>query len=55
MVGFYCIAFIEYVVAGEMSLDYTDLFSPNVYEKIDKITYKHLKDRYDKRERKLWL
>ena len=27
--GFYCIAFIEYILAGKTLLDYTNLFSPN--------------------------
>ena len=52
MVGFYRIAFIEYMIAEETSLDYTDLFSPNDYKKIGKIMCKYLKDRFDKRERK---
>ena len=25
--GFYCIAFVEYIFAGKISLDYTNLFS----------------------------
>ena len=31
--GFYCIAFIEYMVAVKTLLDYTNLFSPNDYKK----------------------
>ena len=31
MCGFYCIAFIEYMIAGKTLLDYTNLFSPNDY------------------------
>ena len=31
--GFYCIAFIEYMVAVKTFLDYTNLFSPNDYKK----------------------
>ena len=30
---FYCITFIEYMIAGETLLDYTNLFSPNEKEK----------------------
>ena len=30
---FYCIAFIEYMIPGKTLLDYTNLFSRNVYEK----------------------
>ena len=32
--GFYCIAFIEYMIAGNTLLDYTNLFSPNDYKKM---------------------
>ena len=34
---FYCITFIEYTLAGKTLLDYTNLFSPNDYNKNDKI------------------
>ena len=34
---FYCIAFIQYIVAEKTLLDYTDLFSPNDYKRNDKI------------------
>ena len=30
---FYCIAFIEYLLEGKTLLDYTNLFSPNDYNK----------------------
>ena len=35
--GFYCIAFIEYLLVGETFLDYTNLFSPNDYNKNNEI------------------
>ena len=38
MCGFYCSAFIEYMLAGKTLLDYTNLFSPNDYNKNDKIS-----------------
>ena len=38
MCRFYCIAFIEYMLAGKTLLDYTNLFSPNDYKKNDKIS-----------------
>ena len=44
--GFYCIDFIEYMLAGKTLLDYTNLFSPNAYKKNDKIIYKYFKDKY---------
>ena len=39
--GFYCIAFIKYMLAGKTLLDYINLFSPNDYKKNDKIIYKY--------------
>ena len=33
MCGFYCIAFIEYMLAEKSLLDYTNLFSPNYFKK----------------------
>ena len=52
MCGFYYIAFIEYMIAGETLLLYTNLFSPNYYQNNDKIIYKCFKDKYGKRKRK---
>ena len=46
MCGFYCIAFIEYMLAGKTLLDYTNLFSPNDYQNNGKIMYKYFKDKY---------
>ena len=37
MCGFYCIAFIEYILAGKTLLDNINLFCPNDYKKNDKI------------------
>ena len=44
MCGFYCIAFIEYMLPGKTWLDYTNLFSLSDYKKNDKIIYKYFKD-----------
>ena len=46
MCEFYCIAFIEYMVAGKTLLDYTNSFSLNDYKKNDKITYMYFKEKY---------
>ena len=46
---------MEYMIAGKTSLDYTSLFSPNDYQKNDKIIYKYFKDKCGKRKRKLRL
>ena len=54
MCGFYCIAFIEYMLAGKSLLDYTNLFSSNDYKKNDKIIYEYSKDRYGRRS-KSWV
>ena len=37
MPGFYCVSFIEYVLAGKTLLDYTNLFSSNDCKKNEKI------------------
>ena len=48
MCGFYCIAFIEYVLTGKTLLDYTNLFPLNDYKNNDKIIHKYFKDKYVK-------
>ena len=37
MCGYFCIEFINYMLKGETLLDYTNLFSPNDFEKNDRI------------------
>ena len=49
--GFYCIAFIEYMLSIKSLWNYTNLFSPNDYKKNDKIIYKYFKDKYDRRSK----
>ena len=44
MYGFFCIVFMEYMLAGKILLNYANLFSPNDYKKNDKIIYKYFKD-----------
>ena len=48
MCGYYCTAFIEYMLAGETLLYNTNLLSPNDYKRNDKIIYKYFKGKYDK-------
>ena len=36
MCGFYCIAFLEYMLAGKTSLDYSNLSSLNDYKRMTK-------------------
>ena len=45
MCGFYCIAFIEYILAGKVFLGYTNLF--------DKIIYRYFKKNMTKEEASL--
>ena len=46
MCGFYCIAFIECMIARKTLLNYANVFSPNDYKKNDKIIYKYFKEKY---------
>ena len=48
MCGFYCIALIEYMLAGKTLLNYTNLFFPNDFKKNGKSTYHYFKDKYVK-------
>ena len=41
MCGYFCIGFIDFILKGKSLLDYTNLFSPNDYEKNDKIILKY--------------
>ena len=43
MWGYFCIRFIDLVLKGKSLLDYTNLFSPNYYEKDHKIIPKYFK------------
>ena len=44
MCGFYCIAFIEFMIVGRLLLDYTNLFSLNKIKKSSKKIYKYFVD-----------
>ena len=41
MCGYFCIGFIDFMLKGKRFLDYTNLFSPNDFEKNDKIILKY--------------
>ena len=41
MRGYFCIGFIGFVLKGKNLLDYTNLFTPNDYEKKDEIILKY--------------
>ena len=42
MRGNFCIGFIDFMLKGKSLLDYTNLLSPNDYEKNDKILLKYI-------------
>ena len=48
MCGFYCIAFIEHILARKTLLDYNNSFSSNDYKKNHKIIYKYFNNKYGK-------
>ena len=41
MCGYFCIEYIDFMLAGESLLEYTNVFSPNEYKKNDKIILKY--------------
>ena len=41
MRGYFCIGFIDFMLRSKSLLDYTNLVSPNDYEKNDQIILKH--------------
>ena len=41
--GYFCIGFIDFMLKEKSLLEYTDLFSPNDYEKNDKIIPKYFR------------
>ena len=41
MRGYFCIAFIDFMLKDKNLLDYKNLFSPNEYEKNEKIMRKY--------------
>ena len=45
MCGFYCIGFIEYMIAGKALLNYTSFLSPDNYKENEKTVYKYFKDK----------
>ena len=41
MYGYFCIGSVDFILKGKSLLDYTNLFSPNEYEKNHKIILKY--------------
>ena len=48
ILAFYCIAFVEYMIAGKALKDYTSLFFPTDFKMNRKIMYKCFEDNYDR-------
>ena len=44
MCGYFCIGFIDFMLAGKKLTDFTNLFSPHDFEKNDKIILHYFKD-----------
>ena len=44
MCGYFCIGFIDFMLAGKTLIDYTTLFSPHDFDKNDQIILSYFKD-----------
>ena len=44
MCGYFCIGFIDFMLAGKTLVDFTSLFSPHEFEKNDSIILSYFKD-----------
>ena len=44
MCGYFCIGFIDFMLAGKKFTDYTNLFSPHGFQKNDNIILSYLKN-----------
>ena len=44
MCGYFCIGFIDFILAGKKLTDYTNLFSPNDFSKNDDIIFTYFKN-----------
>ena len=47
MYGYFCIGFINFMLAGEKLTDSTSMFSPHDFEKNDHIILSHFKDKWN--------
>ena len=48
MCGYFCIGFIDFVLANKTSTDYANLFSPDDFNKNDSIILSYLKDAWNR-------
>ena len=44
MCGYFCIGFIDFMLAGKKLIDFTNLFSPHDFKKNDQIILSYFKD-----------
>ena len=44
MSGYFCIGFIDFMLAAKILIDYTALFSPHDFDKNDQIILSYFKD-----------
>ena len=44
MCGYFCIGFIDFMLAGKKLTDFTSMFSPHDFEKNDNIILTYFKD-----------
>ena len=44
MCGYFCIGFIDFMLVGKTLIDYTNLFSPDDFNKNDGIIFSYFKD-----------
>ena len=51
-VDFFCVAFLQYMLAGKTLLDYTNLISSNDYKKNENIVYEYSENKYGKLKRR---
>ena len=48
MCGYFCIGFIDFMLAGKTLIDYTTLFSPHDFDKNDQKILSYLKDAWNR-------
>ena len=44
MCGYFCVGFIDFMLAGKKLIDFTNFFSPHDFKKNDSIILSHFKD-----------
>ena len=52
--GYFCIGFIDFMLAGKKLTDFTSLFSPSDFEKSDTINLSYFKDEWNWQSKLEW-